>query len=221
MRQDPTVAAGHAAVDRVVASEDAERVVPRWKTLGASARALRAVRRASALATLAVATLTLAPGCASSQATVPVIHSRPAVVPLDRAYLVVFQGQLDAVRTERLRQALGDALAPRTTALVTMVVSGLELDEPTARADIDAFHPDGVLVIKPTGAASRQPGEGDDDAVTYDVAVLAPKGKRTVWHASLVSEGGPGLMARDLVDHLTAEGLLRPTSAPQPSPAAR
>jgi hypothetical protein len=155
---------------------------------------------------LVAVSLALASGCATSQSEVPVIYSRAAPTQITRAYLVVFQGQLDANRAEKLRQALADALQPRTAALVSMLVTGLTLDEPNARADIDAFGPDGVVTVKPTGGLSRQ--EDSSDAITYDVVVDAPKEKRTVWHASLVSESGPELMARDLVEHLTTAGLL-------------
>jgi hypothetical protein len=155
---------------------------------------------------LIVAGLALLPACATSQPDVPVIHSRAAPTPIHRAYLVVFQGQLDAVRAEKLRQALADAFQPKTSALVTLLVTGLDLDEPNARADIDAFRADGIVVIKPTGGVSQQ--EGGADSITYDVVVEAPKERRTVWHASLVSESGPAVMARDLVEHLTSAGLL-------------
>lgn len=131
-----------------------------------------------------------------------------------RAYLVVFQGPRAADGAEKLRQALTDALQPRTSALVSMLVTGLELDEPTARADIDTFAPDGIILIKPTGEVSQQ--EGGAESVTYDVVVKAPKEKRVVWHANLVSESGPEVMARDLVDNLTTAGLL---FRDQPPPA--
>ena len=131
----------------------------------------------------------------------PVIYSRAAPTPIARAYLIVFQGQVGAERSEKLRQALGDALQPRTSALVSMLVTGTQLDEPTARADINAFGPDGIVTVKPTGAISGE-------SITYDVTVEAPKEKRTIWHANLVSESGPDVMARDLVEHLTTAGLL-------------
>ncbi len=155
---------------------------------------------------LALAGVALTPACATSQSEVPVIHSRAAVTPIARAYLVVFQGQRDAAGAEKLRQALSDALHPRTSALVSLLVTGLDLDEPNARADLDAFGPDGIILIKPTGEVTHQ--EGGAESVTYDVVVRAPKEKRVVWHANLVSESGPEVMARDLVDNLTAAGLL-------------
>jgi hypothetical protein len=168
---------------------------------------------------LIVVSLALAPGCATSQSQsdVPVIYSRAAPTQIARAYLIVFQGQLDADRAEKLRQALTDALQPRTSALVSMLVTGLKLDEPNARADIDAFRPDGVVAIKPAGGISRQ--EDGGDSITYDVVVEVPKEKRTVWHASLVSESGPEVMARDLVEHLTTAGLLARKDGGEPPPA--
>jgi len=147
---------------------------------------------------------------------VPVIYSRAAPTPIARAYLIVFQGQVGAERSEKLRQALGDALQPRTSALVSMLVTGLTLDEPSVRADLDAFAPDGVVTIKPAGGSSRQ--EDSSDSITYDVVVDAPKEKRTVWHASLVSESGPEVMARDLIEHLTTAGLLVRKDGAAPSP---
>lgn len=175
--------------------------------------------RALSLATLAGLLSTL--GCATSPAEVPVIYSRAAPTLIQRAYLVVFQGQLDAVRAEKLRQALGDAFQPRTSALVTMLVTGLDLDDPNARADIDAFRPDGIVVIKPSGGVSQQ--EGGADSITYDVVVEAPKERRRVWHATLVSESGPAVMAHDLVENLTTAGLLRRAdgdASPAPGGAA-
>jgi hypothetical protein len=166
---------------------------------------------------LIVVSLALAPGCATSQSEVPVIYSRAAPTQIARAYLVVFQGHLDANRAEKLRQAVSGALQPRTSALVSMLVTGLTLDEPNARADIDAFGPDGVVTIKPTDGSTRQEDSGD--SITYDVVVEAPKEKRTVWHASLVSESGPDVMARDLVEHLTTAGLLARKDVVAPSPA--
>jgi hypothetical protein len=168
---------------------------------------------------LALAALALAPGCATSQSEVPVIHSRAAVTPMARAYLVVFQGLQDADGAEKLRQALTDALQPRTSALVSLLVTGLELDEPNARADIDSFGPDGIILIKPTGEVTHQ--EGGAESITYDVVVKAPKEKRVVWHANLVSESGPEVMARDLVDNLTTAGLLSRDEPPREKAPAR
>jgi hypothetical protein len=165
---------------------------------------------------LIVVSLALGAGCATSQSEVPVIYSRAAPTQISRAYLVVFQGHLDATRAEKLRQALADALQPRTSALVSMLVTGLTLDEPSARADLDAFGPDGVVTIKPTGGSARQ--EDGGDSITYDVVVEAPKEKRTVWHANLVSESGPEVMARDLMEHLTTAGLLARKGGAEPSP---
>ena len=161
-----------------------------------------------------VAGLALATACATSESEVPVIYSRATVTPVLRAYLVVFQGQLDADRTEKLRQALSDALQPLTSALVTLRVTGLELDGPTARADIDAFGPDGIIMIKPTGEISHV--EGGAESITYDVVVKAPKEKRIVWHANLVSEGGSEVMAHDLVENLTTAGLLAHKNGGEP-----
>jgi hypothetical protein len=155
---------------------------------------------------LALAGLASASGCATSQSEVPVIHSRAAVTAIGRAYLVVFQGQRDADSAEKVRQALTDALQPRTAALVSLLVTGLDLDDPNALTDIDTFGPDGIILVKPTGEVTHQ--EGGAESVTYDVVVKAPKEKRVVWHANLVSESGPEVMARDLVDNLTAAGLL-------------
>lgn len=155
---------------------------------------------------LAALGLAFAPGCATSQSEVPVIHSRAAVTPIARAYLVVYQGQRDTDSAEKLRQAVTDALQPRTSALVSLLVTGLELNDPNALTDIDTFGPDGIISIKPTGEVSHQ--EGGAESVTYDVVVKAPKEKRVVWHANLVSESGPEVMARDLVDNLTAAGLI-------------
>jgi hypothetical protein len=165
---------------------------------------------------LAVAGVVIAPGCATSQSEVPVIHSRAAVTPIARAYLVVFQGQRDADSAEKLRQALTDALQPRTAALVSLLVTGLELDDPNALTDIDNFGPDGMILVKPTGEVTHQ--EGWAESITYDVVVKAPKEKRVVWHANLVSESGPEVMARDLVDNLIAAGLL---SRDEPPPAKK
>jgi hypothetical protein len=114
---------------------------------------------------------------------------------------------------------LTDALQPRTSALVSMLVTGTQLDEPTARADINAFGPDGILVVKPTRATSHEEASGD--STTYDVSVEAPKEKRTVWHASLVSQSGPEVMARDLVEHLTTAGLLAREDSREPPPAGK
>ncbi len=172
---------------------------------------------------LMAASVALLPACASSSPApdVKVIHSHSDATPLEWAYVVVFQGKLEGDGGERVRQALADAFQPRVAALTSMVVSGLSLDEGAARADIDAFRPDGIVVIKP---AVDQ--EGRANAVTYDVAVLDPTGKRTVWQAKLVSEGGPAVMARDLVKNLAAEGLLKPKAGDErqlegPSPSSR
>jgi hypothetical protein len=165
---------------------------------------------------LIFACLAVAPTCATSQSEVPVIHSRAAVTPILRAFLVVFQGQLDSASAQKLLQALSDALQPRTSALVSMLVSGLEFDDPTARAHIDAFGPDGIILIRPTGEVSHE--EGGAVSITYDVQVKAPKEKRIVWHATLVSESGPEVMARDLVEHLTTAGLLTRNDGGEPAP---
>jgi hypothetical protein len=163
---------------------------------------------------LIAATVALLPGCASSPAPeVKVIHSHSDATPIERAYLIVFQGKLEGDGGDRVRQALADAFQPRVAALASMVVSGFSLDEGAARADIDAFRPDGVVVIKP--AADQ---EGRPNSVTYDVAVLDRTGKRTVWQAKLVSEGGPAVMARDLVKNLAAEGLLKPKAGDERRP---
>ena len=165
---------------------------------------------------LIVAGLAVAPACATSQSEVPVIHSRAAVTPILRACFVVFQGRLDSAAAQKLRQALSDALQPRTSALVSMLVSGLDLDDPIAREHIDAFGPDGIIFIRPTGEVSHE--EGGAVSITYDVQVKAPKEKRIVWHANLVSESGPEVMARDLVDHLTTAGLLARNEGGAPAP---
>ena len=155
---------------------------------------------------LFVAGLALASACATTESEVPVIHSRAAVTPIERACLVIFQGQLGADRVERLQHALTDALQPRISALASMLIAGQGLDESSVRADIDAFGPDGILLIRPAGEIVHE--EGGSESVTYDIVVRAPKEKRDVWHANLVSESGPEVMARDLVNHLTTAGLL-------------
>jgi hypothetical protein len=165
---------------------------------------------------LIFACLAVAPACATSQSEVPVIHSRAAVTPILRACLVVFQGQLGSASAQELLQALSDALQPRTSALVSMLVSGLEFDDPTARAHIDTFGPDGIILISPTGEVSHE--EGGAVSITYDVQVKAPKEKRIVWHANLVSESGSEVMARDLVEHLTTAGLLTRNKGGEPAP---
>ena len=165
---------------------------------------------------LIVVGLAVAPACATSQSEVPVIHSRAAVTPILRACFVVFQGQLASASAQNLQQALSDALQPRTSALVSILVSGLEFDDPIARADIDAFKPDGIILVRPTGEVSHE--EGGAVSITYDVQVKAPKEKRIVWHANLVSESGPEVMARDLVDHLTTAGLLNRNDGGAPAP---
>jgi hypothetical protein len=159
--------------------------------------------------------LTSMVGCATSESDVPVIYSRAAPTPIARAYLIVFQGRGDLDRTEKLRQALTDALQPRTSALVSMLVTGTQLDEPTARADIKAFAPDGIVMVKPAHE------DASGDSTTYDVAVEAPKEKRTVWHASLVSQSGPEVMARDLVEHLTTAGVLAREASREPPPSGK
>lgn len=151
---------------------------------------------------LTFAALALAAGCATSPEPVKVIHSRPAATALDRIYVLVFRGSLAWERAEEVRQALADALQPRAKALATMVASGMELDKGPARADIDAFRADGLLVVRPAGS------EAGGGSATYDVAILDPAGQRTTWHAKLVSEAGPGAMAQDLVRQLAWDGLL-------------
>jgi hypothetical protein len=155
---------------------------------------------------LFVAGLALAPACATTESDVPVIYSRATVTPIARACVVIFQGQLGAARVERLQRALTDALQPRISALVSLRIAGQGIDDATVRADIDAFNPDGIILIKPAGEIVQEAGGAE--SVTYDVVVKAPKEKRDVWHASLVSESGPEVMARDLVDNLTTAGLL-------------
>lgn len=172
----------------------------------------RRLGRALTFASLGLAAAALAAGCASSPEPVKVIHSRPAATTLERIYVVVFRGSLAWDRAEQIRQALSDTLQPRAKALATMVAEGMELDKGPARADIDGFRPDGLLVVRPAGAAAG--------ALTYDVAVLDSAGQRTAWHAKLVSEAGPGAMAQDLVRQLAWDGLLVPKPGDErPRPA--
>ncbi len=199
-----------ARVDRGGLCEDAYATVRNQQSASASCGLGRIGR------ILIVAGLAVAPACASSQSEVPVIHSRAAVTPILRACLVVFQGQLDSAAAQTLRQALGDALEKRTSAMVSTLVSGPELEDPDGCADIGTFAPDGIILIRPTGEVSHE--EGGTVSITYDVQVKAPKEKRIVWHAHLVSESGPEVMARDLVENLTTAGLLPRNDGGKPAP---
>lgn len=173
---------------------------------------------------LLIATALALGGCAAEQPEVKVIRSRSDATPMDRVYILVFQGQLDRDHADRdwnraneVRQALAEAFQSRVAALATMVATGLELEKGPARADIDAFHPDGVLVIKPAAGVVTQPDAPPQ--VTYDVALLEPKLERTTWRAMLVSEAGPQTMARDLVRNLAWEGLLHRKPGDEPGAA--
>jgi len=185
----------------VGACEDAHQIVEDQQTGSLYGRTCSPVCRVLFLGSLA-----LASACATTESDVPVIHSRATVTPIARACIVIFQGQLGAARVERLQRALSDALQPRVSALVSLRIAGQGLNESTIRADIDAFGPDGILLIRPAGEVVHE--EGGAESVTYDILVKAPKEKRDVWHANLVSESGPEVMARDLVDNLTTAGLL-------------
>jgi hypothetical protein len=164
---------------------------------------------------LTAAALALSSACASSSQEVKVIHSQAAATALDRVYVVVFQGQVDWDRAEKLRQALAEALQSQAGAVATMAVAGSELDKGPARIDIDAFKPDGVVVVKP--ASGVTPKEGGGTSVSYDVMVLDRKLERTLWRAMLVSEAGPELMAQDLVKHLGFDGLLARKTGDEPA----
>jgi hypothetical protein len=151
-------------------------------------------------------------GCGSSS-TIRVLDARPVDRPLDRIYAVVFQGQLDGNHAEQLRRALTETFESRSAAFRVSVITGLELDDTSLKADIARFAPDGILLLKPIAGLLGSAGSYN---VTYEAKLLAPNSGRPLWQARLRNEGAPvgigsrmRLSARDLARHLTWDHLLK------------
>jgi hypothetical protein len=152
-------------------------------------------------------------GCGFSS-SIRILQTPNAAEPLDRIYALVYQGQLDRNHAEKLRAALVATMQPRTTAFRVMVITGLELDDSQIRADMEAFRPAGILMMKPTGGLLAPVGGTYN--VTYLATVLEPRSGRVLWRAKLRNEGAPVMLgarmelsARDLARHLTRIHLLR------------
>ena len=162
-------------------------------------------------------TLSALPSCAFSEASVKHIERGEISKPLDRVYLLVFQGEVDRYYAEKLRLVLAEAFRPHTGAVTTFLVTGLELDDSAVEADIYRFHPDGILLLKPVGG--HRNAMGGLDRVHYAVTLVESNKRRTLWRAKATNEGSPirmgtrmELMATEIVKNLVWDGVLREAS---------
>jgi hypothetical protein len=138
--------------------------------------------------------------------------------PCHQLFVIVNHAQLDTIDpayTQYLIPALTEEFAAKKVGIQIRIISALDLDDNVYLGEIAAMNPDGVLTIVSNGGTVGPYGGAMQ--INYDISLYDQIMKKRVWRARLYASGGTGvrekrmkMMAQDLVNRLSEEGLISP-----------
>lgn len=117
--------------------------------------------------------------CAACEASASIASARDASTAsrLQRLYVTVDQGTIDPLYAKSLGGALHKELHARGVVVRMRILQGLDLDERAVLHDLDAWGPDGVLIVNFAGGS----GIGVDlESATYDISLIETIAKRRI-----------------------------------------
>ena len=130
-----------------------------------------------------VGLVSLATGCGAT-ASINSARDSSAVVRFSRLYVTVDQGNVEPVFAEALSSALGTELQQRGVAVKTKILSGLDLDSKAVDTDVQAWRPDGVVLVEFSGGSGTY---GNLENATYNVSLVEASSGRRLWRAQVYS----------------------------------
>jgi hypothetical protein len=166
------------------------------------------------LIALLAMTLVAVTGCAS--ASLEVSQRARDGVTVDRLYVLLEKGPVDAQVAEAMATAMETACTGHVAAHKSSVLTGMELDPHEVQRAITAFGANGVLILKPIGGELGP--QGGTLEIVYAVALLETKSNQIIWRARAFNRGFAAehrnrLTAEAIVAELVKEGVLHGGSA--------